>query len=188
MHSYGGVYGPASVAGLSIREMQSKGLNGGVLALIFFAAFNTKKGVSAMDAQGFGHSEGGKTPDWAHYDRETGLVTLTKAKELLYHDLLETEAEERVKALPAMPIACFMSKASYDPYDDEWYKGAFGYVFCAQDRMLPYEAQKMYADQAGVIRSRVLENRSHSPHLEQPRVLAQLVIDIIGELISDLKA
>ncbi|KAF2462853.1 uncharacterized protein BDR25DRAFT_386094 [Lindgomyces ingoldianus] len=186
MHSYGGVYGPSSISGLSFRERQSKGLKGGVVALIFFTSFNAKKGESAMDVQGFSLSEG-KTPDWAHYEPDTGLVELTKAKEMLYHNMPDDEAQRLAGVLPKMPIVCFVSKLEYDPFGDEWYNGAFGYVFCGGDRMLPLEAQKMYAERAGVTRSRELKESSHSPHLEQPKELAEAVVAVLEDIIEDLR-
>ena len=184
MHSYGGAYGPSSISGLSLRERKSKGLKGGIVALVFFSAFVTRKGESALSAQGMS-LEDGVLPDWAHYDPETGLVELTKARERLFHDFGDEEAQRLVDSLPKMPIASFTSEAKYDPFEDEWYKGCLGYVFCGSDRMLPIEAQKVHADRAGVAVRVEKSGFSHTAHLEEPEALVECVLGVLKELVAD---
>jgi hypothetical protein len=65
MHSYGGNYGPSSLEGLSKREITERGLEGGVVALIFVTAFVARKGISAMAAMGIDPEN---IPDWINYD------------------------------------------------------------------------------------------------------------------------
>ena len=184
MHSYGGAYGPSSILGFSLRERKTKGLKGGIVALIFFSAFVTRKGESALSAQGMS-LEDGVLPDWAHYDPETGLVELTKARERLFHDFSDEEAKRLVDSLPKMPIASFTSQAEYDPFEDEWYKGLFGYVFCGSDKMLPIEAQRVYAERAGVAVRVEKPGFSHTAHLEEPEELVECVLNVLKELVAD---
>jgi hypothetical protein len=65
MHSYGGIYGPSSLEGLSKRERTERGLKGGVVALVFVTAFVARKGTSAMSAMGIDPEN---IPDWIDYD------------------------------------------------------------------------------------------------------------------------
>jgi pimeloyl-ACP methyl ester carboxylesterase len=61
-HSYGGSPGSAAARGLSKTERASQGLNGGVIGLIFIAAFVVPEGVSLRDGVG------GQFPPWVQVD------------------------------------------------------------------------------------------------------------------------
>lgn len=65
MHSYGGTYGPASLQGTSRKERQAKGLSGGVIAMIFNAAFIAPKGTTAMAAMDI---EAENLPEYIDHD------------------------------------------------------------------------------------------------------------------------
>jgi hypothetical protein len=65
MHSYGGIYGPAALEGLGKPDRQRAGLEGGVIAAVFTAAFIARKGSSAMSAMGFSAD---KIPAWVDHD------------------------------------------------------------------------------------------------------------------------
>jgi hypothetical protein len=65
MHSYGGVYGPASLEGISKKERETKGLKGGVIALVFCAAFVAPKGTTAMTAMNI---QPDNLPPWIDHD------------------------------------------------------------------------------------------------------------------------
>lgn len=65
MHSYGGVYGPASLEGISKKERKAKGMKGGVVALVFCAAFIAPKGTTALAAMNIAPEN---LPPWIDYD------------------------------------------------------------------------------------------------------------------------
>jgi hypothetical protein len=65
MHSYGGVYGGAAVEGLSKKERSASQKPGGVIALIFVAAFTALRGTTAMQAMGI---DSNHLPDWIDHD------------------------------------------------------------------------------------------------------------------------
>lgn len=52
MHSYGGLPGGAAAKGLSKSERESQGLPGGVIGLVFLAAFLAREGDSLVSALG----------------------------------------------------------------------------------------------------------------------------------------
>lgn len=54
MHSFGGVYGGASVEGLSKAERSSVGEKGGVVALCYMAAAIVPSGMSTLERMGVG--------------------------------------------------------------------------------------------------------------------------------------
>jgi hypothetical protein len=65
MHSYGGVYAPAALEGLSKKEREDQGLKGGIVGLIFVAAFVARKGASAASAMGI---DPNNPPEWLDVD------------------------------------------------------------------------------------------------------------------------
>ncbi|ESZ91290.1 hypothetical protein SBOR_8324 [Sclerotinia borealis F-4128] len=179
MHSYGGVYGGSAVEGLSKTERTASGKAGGIIALVFCAAFTAPKGMTAMQVMGIDPEN---LPDWIHHDKETGLVNLTKAREMLFHDLPDDEANRLANALPKQPYASFAAPMLYDPYNDPSYKGKLGYIFTEADRIVPIVAQEMYAKQAGATETAVLKDSSHSPHLERPGELADATIEVVEKI------
>ena len=54
MHSFGGVYGGASVRGLSKTERAEKGQKGGVIALVYMAAACVPSGMTTLERMGVG--------------------------------------------------------------------------------------------------------------------------------------
>lgn len=52
MHSYGGIYGSAAVAGLSVRERNKMGQKGGVAGLVYVTAVTPVVGKSLLDMMG----------------------------------------------------------------------------------------------------------------------------------------
>lgn len=181
MHSYGGIYGGSAVEGLSKTERAASSKAGGIIALIFSAAFTAPKGMTPMQVMGIDPED---LPDWIHHDKETNLVNLTKAREMLFHDLPDDEAERLANALPKQPYASFATPVLYDPYSDPFYKGRLGYIFTEADRILPLAAQEIYAKQAGATVTSVLKGSSHSPHLERPVELADATIEMVKKIIQ----
>jgi pimeloyl-ACP methyl ester carboxylesterase len=65
MHSYGGIYGPQALEGLSRSERAKNGKSGGVIAMVFVAAFVAPRGVSAVTAMDF---DPNNLPDWMDHN------------------------------------------------------------------------------------------------------------------------
>ncbi|GAW24123.1 hypothetical protein ANO14919_137040 [Xylariales sp. No.14919] len=184
MHSYGGVYGAEALEGTSKKERAAKGLKGGVIAAIFNAAFIAPKGVSAMSAMGLDPEN---LPEYLEHDRTTGLVGFKKgaAKAMLFHDLPDDEANRLADMLPKQPLTCFSTPAHWDPYHDPNFKGKLGYIYTEADRALPLAIQEAFVETAAIGFTYVLKNSSHSPHHEQPGVLAQVVLDMINAIAKE---
>ncbi|KAF2492667.1 alpha/beta-hydrolase [Lophium mytilinum] len=186
MHSYGGIYGPSAVEGLSKKQRAENGLKGGVIALLWVASFVARKGTSAMSAMGM---DPNNLPDWIDYDKSTGWVVIPKqqAKSMLFHDLPDEEAERLANALPRQPYSCFALPVHYDPYDDPNFQGTFGYIFTEADRVLPYELQQKFVEIGGIKKTMILKGSSHSPHLEQPVQLVDRLVELLGAITGDAK-
>ncbi|KAM7214815.1 hypothetical protein V8F06_009805 [Rhypophila decipiens] len=117
-------------------------------------------------------------------DESTGLVTFDKqaAKAMLFHDLPDEEADKLAERLSPQPYHCFTTPVHWDPYNSPAFRGRIGYIFTGGDRIVPLEAQRMYVEIGGIKRARMLEGSSHSPHIEQPGMLA----DTFSELVKDI--
>ncbi|KAI1322238.1 hypothetical protein F5Y16DRAFT_416236 [Xylariaceae sp. FL0255] len=128
MHSYGGVYGPEALQGFSKKDRAVRGQSGGVIAVIFNAAFIATKGATAIEATGLDPEN---LPDYLNLDRSTNLVSFKteSAKAMLFHDLPDSEAQRLVEFLPRQPFACFntagielthwMKNSSYSPHHEQ---------------------------------------------------------------------
>ncbi|KAK8065915.1 hypothetical protein PG997_012662 [Apiospora hydei] len=178
MHSYGGVYGPESLDGTSKKERMAKGLQGGVVAVIFAAAYIASEGVSAIDTMGL---DPDNLPDYLEHDRSTDLVGFKKAaaKAMLFHDLPDEEADRLADLLPKQPFTCFSTPVRWDPYRDTNFQGLLGYIHTETDRILPLEKQKHYVGSAGIETTYMMKDMSHSPHHEQPDLLARVVVSVM---------
>ncbi|KAK7746096.1 hypothetical protein SLS62_009556 [Diatrype stigma] len=184
MHSYGGAYGPASLEGISKKERKAKGLEGGVIASIFNTALVVPKDTTPLAALGLDPEN---LPEWIDHDGSE-LVALKKeyAKALMFHDLPDEESERLANMLPKQPLVCFATPNHWDPFDDPYFQGTFGYIFTEADRLIPLEAQRGFAQRASVEATHVLEGSSHSPHLERPGELADVVLGLV-KTINDKK-
>lgn len=109
------------------------------------------------------------------------------AKEMLFHDLPDAEAEKIAAILPKQPFTCFTTPVHWDPYHDSNFRGKLGYIFTDRDSILPLEVQEMYVRMGGVEKTRLLENSSHAPHVEKPDELAEMVLDLVKEILGDDK-
>ncbi|RYP60159.1 hypothetical protein DL769_008252 [Monosporascus sp. CRB-8-3] len=180
MHSYGGVYGPESLEGISKKEREAKGLKGGVIAIIFNAAVIAPKGTTAIAAMGL---DSVNLPEWVAHDA-TGLVAFEKerAKAMLFHDLPDEEAERLANMLPKQSYVCLSTPTHWDPYQDPNFQGTFGYIFTEADRIVPLEAQQMYVRMAAIEKTHLLKESSHSPHIKRPEELAEAVLNLVGAI------
>ncbi|KAL0019851.1 hypothetical protein WJX79_008587 [Trebouxia sp. C0005] len=68
MHSYGGCPGAAAAQGLSAKDRAADGKTGGIIGLIFIAAFLLHQGDCVFNGVG------GKWEPWHCVDEKTGLI------------------------------------------------------------------------------------------------------------------
>ncbi|VUC28061.1 unnamed protein product [Clonostachys rosea] len=173
MHSYGGVYGAESLKGLSKQDRQAKGLEGGVIAAILTCAFLAPTGSTALDSMGI---SAGSLPESGRH--EQGIC------QAVFNDLPEEEGERLANLLPKQSITCFTTPVNWDPYQDPNIKRRLGFIYTEADRIFPIEAQRQAVSKAEIKHTYLLENSSHSPHLEQPQHLAGLVINMVRDITS----
>ncbi|CAN8099833.1 unnamed protein product [Discula destructiva] len=159
MHSYGGLYGSAAVQGLSKSERLQQGKQGGVLALIYVSAVVPLAGKSCLDMMG---TKIDSLPPFSTYDESTGIVCLSAAEEVMYHDLQEGEAEKWISKLKPQSLNAMNTPVSYSPVGDLFYKGKLGYIICGKDKLIPVAGQAAYADMAGIELKILVQEASHA--------------------------
>lgn len=168
-HSYGSVPTNEAIQGLTRRERQGKGLQGGVLHYVFISAFITPVGVSLMDALQ------GKDLAWFIVQEDKMLVRPDGPRDIFYGDLEEAQAEMWVGRLVPFSYQCYFGKTRYAACREV----ESTYVFCTEDRAIPIQVQEgmvQGAEEGGARFGRVvLEGSSHSPMLSRPGEIVDVI-------------
>ncbi|KAI0543781.1 Alpha/beta hydrolase fold-1 [Xylaria curta] len=162
-HSYGGIVASNSVDGLSITQRAAIGLKGGVIMILYLAAFAIPIGTDLVE------NFGGSYAPW--WNLSEGFFTPIQPLDVFYADVETSLAEKAVAALKPMPLQMVKDKSVYDP------RGTFevGYIFAEKDQALPIRAQEAMFSQfpAGSFSARL--DSSHSPFLSMPDALADTI-------------
>lgn len=174
-HSYGGlVTSQAADADFSKESRATKGLDGGIIRIIFMAAFIMSPGQALVDAYG------GSLPSCFPIDKD-GRMSVGQPGEggsMLYHDMPQdeqdhwaTELRRSSRLCPVTPIT--QAGHLYHP---------MAFIFTERDRPFPIDAQR------ALIKTLRLENdveihtetldSDHSPFLSQPHNLVDLIARI----------
>ncbi|KAK7707021.1 hypothetical protein SLS64_007229 [Diaporthe eres] len=133
MHSYGGVVGSSSIAGLTKKDRQDKGLPGGISHLFYISAYMLAKGQSAWDIP---VQAAGDTPERRTLVefKDDGTWLPTDAISGLYHDL-EPEDQEEQKAGIRPHFSALLGKATYEPWRDV--PSTYIYRYTEEDVWIP---------------------------------------------------
>lgn len=87
---------------------------------------------------------------------------LIEADKYMYHDMPKTDADKWIAKIKPQAFNSVNTAISYSPLADSNYEGSFGYIFCGNDRVLPLEAQKYYANISGIKNTVLVEAASHA--------------------------
>jgi len=182
-HSYGGIPGSSACEGLLKSDRETAGKNGGIVHLIYCAAFAVEEGVSLMDGLG-----GEPLPWWNFSSDQMTLMPKTPV-ETFYNDINDKEMlDELVGSLKPQSYGALWSKSTYAPWRDV----ESTYVLCERDEALPVQGQReMVANAKKVIEEtggkgsmrEVSLNTSHSPFLSRPEELGRIVRTAAGEKV-----
>ncbi|KAG5768734.1 hypothetical protein H9Q72_003806 [Fusarium xylarioides] len=153
------MYGSQAVRGLSKKEREQAGKKGGVISLIYVSAVTPVEGKTTLDMMG---TDSKNLPPWVDYDETTGWVKFTGAKDTMYHDIPDTEAEYYISLPKDQALNSMNTPISYSPLTDKNYKDKAGYVICGADRVVPPAGQEMYAAVGGTDRKVTVEKASHA--------------------------
>jgi hypothetical protein len=115
MHSYGGLVGSnASPEKLGLERRKKRGLNGGLVKLIYEASFILEKGQSVLGAFGENDSKHLTNP------KADGTCTLKDGANLFYNDLPTDQAklwESRMIPQPFAVKTIQVSRSAYEYID-----------------------------------------------------------------------
>lgn len=139
MHSYGGVVGSSSIAGLTKKDRQTSGLPGGISHLFYISAYMLAKGQSVWDVV---VQAGGDTPERRALVefKDDGTWLPIDAVSGLYHDLEpEDQGEQKAGVRPHF-FAAVLGKAIYEPWRDV----PSTYIYTEQDVWVPPSFQVGY--------------------------------------------
>ncbi|KAJ5644492.1 alpha/beta-hydrolase [Penicillium longicatenatum] len=81
-HSYGGLVGAGAVEGLGFKQREQTGLSGGVIQVVWMAAFVASKGMSIVDMLG-----GSYLPWMLLKDPDDGYCYSSQEETMFYHDM-----------------------------------------------------------------------------------------------------
>ncbi|KAK2615730.1 hypothetical protein N8I77_002464 [Diaporthe amygdali] len=170
-HSAGGVSGSGAVKGLDVKARKEAGLAGGVVRVIFMAAFMVPKGSSLLEMLG------GKPAPWmiVEGDRVTGDPEVVP--QLGFSDLSPEERERWCKEMTYTSAALFAGTSQYEPWKDGV---SCAYIYTEDDGALPYPLQQQMAAQLDPEAPKILIKANHCPYLSVPKELLAAVETIVA--------
>ncbi|KAJ5159299.1 uncharacterized protein N7500_008950 [Penicillium coprophilum] len=139
-HSYGGMVGSAAVEGLGYAQRCKAGLSGGVLMVVWLAAFVTPKGKSLMDMLG-----GNLLPWMIVKSSEDGYCWSSEQETVFYNDMSPEEQQSAISKLKPHTLKAFKEPAMHEP----WHEMPSMYLFCDQDAAIPLSVQESFAETLG---------------------------------------
>ncbi|KAH6613162.1 Alpha/beta hydrolase fold-1 [Boeremia exigua] len=153
-HSYGGLVAANATEGLAKEHQAKVGRKGGVIMLVYLAAFVVPKGKGMADMFG------GQLPSWINGNN----CIPQNPVELFYHDVGEKDLKQAISQLKHTSAIAYHTEALYEPWQDM----PCLYFFCEQDRTIPIATQKAFAASLGTDAFEFTCSASHSPFLSMP--------------------
>lgn len=194
-HSYGGVVASCAVEGLSKAARSESGKPGGVVKVVYLAAFALDKGQSLLDMLGGNYLpwmkievslspsfrvENGpcliNCPNRPDLSREQGDYVLADgAGEVGWQDLSVEQQEKWNARAQHTSRAVFSGKSTYEPWRDI----PCAYIVCEQDRALPPPFQELFSSKVAGAENTYRLPSSHSPFLSMPDRLTEVLQEIV---------
>ncbi|CAK7237917.1 hypothetical protein SBRCBS47491_010205 [Sporothrix bragantina] len=173
MHSYGGVVGTEACRGLDAASRKKDGKKGGIVRLVYCAAFLLPEGGSLMEMLG------GVPLPWLMLSDNDTIVHPENPAEIFYNDLTLEAAAQTASTLKCHSYRTFFSKLTYAAYKDI----PVTYVLCEKDNAIPAAVQQIMVDNAGVHIDVDKLDASHSPFLSQPDNVVAACRRAVGEVL-----
>jgi pimeloyl-ACP methyl ester carboxylesterase len=174
MHSYGGIAGTSALEGLTRKDLQRKGLPGGVVQLIYVAAFmlgleqNIRTVVQAVNLPG--------RNSLVQFSDDGAWFPIDPVW-LLYQDLTPEDQQEQTKLLKWGNSVILTANTTYEAWKDV----PTLYVRSTEDRWLPPEFQDFClknAKNAGASISISALQSGHSPYVKFAAEIAEMTFQI----------
>ncbi|KAI0401720.1 Alpha/beta hydrolase fold-1 [Xylaria palmicola] len=164
-HSYGGFVASHAVDGLGAKQRASTGLRGGILMILYLAAFVIPPGTDLLTMQG------GSYPWWWDVS-EDGFMMPKQPLDVFYADVEASLAEKAVASLRPIPLQVAKDVSAYDSLNGNH---DVGYVFAEQDKAIAIQVQEAVASRfpEGSFMARL--DSSHSPFFSMPNTLVDTI-------------
>ncbi|KAL4931091.1 alpha/beta hydrolase [Aspergillus undulatus] len=166
-HSSGGISGSGAIQGLAKANRKASGLNGGIVMVVFMAAFVLDKGQSLLDMLG------GQYLPWMEVEGD--YVRCSAGPEAAFHDLAPDEQQKWSSSFLHTSREFFSGTATYEP----WHLMPSAYIITEEDHALPLPYQEIMAGKLGTQLTYRLKS-SHSPFLSMPDRLVEVLEELIG--------
>ncbi|KAI1113849.1 Alpha/beta hydrolase fold-1 [Nemania sp. NC0429] len=167
-HSYGGVPTSSAVEGLSKEQRAAEGKPGGIIMLLYLAAFTCPAGSTLLQVAG------GILPDF--WNVKGDFITTYDPVNTFYADVEDALANKAATSLVQMPFTMATGISTYEPWNHDF---RVGYIFAEKDQALPCGVQRMLASQSPPGSFTASLQSSHSPFLSMPQVLADTLENAI---------
>ncbi|KAJ5317910.1 hypothetical protein PENANT_c004G00505 [Penicillium antarcticum] len=164
-HSYGGVVASSAVEGLAKSVRAANGKHGGVLRVVYLAAFALDKGQSLLELLG------GDPLPWMKVEGD--YVHAKGAGEVAWQDLTTEQREKWDSTVRHTSRAVFSGEATYEPWQDI----PCAYIICEQDQALLPHIQESFALKICRPGQTHRLPASHSPFLSMPERLVDVFAD-----------
>lgn len=165
-HSWSGLPVNSALDGLAKYEREASGKKGGVVRIIFIAAFIPALGESLIGAFG------GVPPPWYVRDEVNGTVTASDPQALFFHDV--PDGAEWAKTLRPHAWVTKNAPATNAAYLEL----PASYLLCEDDQAIPLPVQQVMVARAqrkgGLIKTEKIK-AAHSPWLSQPDEVASYI-------------
>ena len=168
VHSAAGIIAGEAAKGLSKADREKDGTAGGIVHMVYIAAFAASEGVALYDATG-------QADEWHVPDGLT--VRAQKPKEIFYNCCPDDVAEENAKQLGLFAVGTFRSKPTYAA----WKHIPCSYLICENDQAIPLVAQEAMSSQPDAKFEVFGCKADHSPFLSMPDFTARMVRRAAGE-------
>ncbi|KAF3396162.1 hypothetical protein F1880_007286 [Penicillium rolfsii] len=177
MHSYGGMVGAGAVEGLGYAQRSQAGLPGGVIMMVWLAAFVTPKGKSVIDMLGaFPLGLDFEEKDRSYHgdpllihikDPDDGYCRSSQQEAVFYHDMTPEAQATAITKLKPHAKSSFLEPATFEP----WHEIPSMYLYCDKDAALPLFVQESFAQRLGQPVTFQVD-ASHSGFLSKPEETA----------------
>ncbi|PLB45813.1 alpha/beta-hydrolase [Aspergillus steynii IBT 23096] len=169
LHSYAGVPGTESVKGLARKDLAAQGKKGGVVGLIYQAAFLVPAGASVESFLPSGLDPFMTLEDNKMYPKNP--------RESFYNDMDDETAAKHLAALVHHAPEAMRTPMTYEAYRDV----PTSYILCNLDASFSLAAQQMVAGipGEGVVRTYPVDG-GHFAMLSQPQAVAEVIQEIAG--------
>lgn len=179
VHSYGGIPGTESARDLSKPDRQAKGLKGGIIRLVYYAAFLPEEGQSLRDITG-------ATPE--SVPMEDGYIIIDEQLKALYaqfvySDLPVEHGLEWVEKMKEHSSASFDGKLTYPAYKYM----PVTYLVCEDDKIIAPGLQRKMVETAKKQSTMDIDvvscTAGHGVNISMPEAVVKVVMNAARESI-----